>query len=200
LNNNGTLRELTVIQVADRLGVHSETVKRWHRDGKLKAKNKDGKLYITEYDLRNFLMKRKDTPEKIFQLFIPFREFKEKVIKLVEDFFGEDPGCVIALPPSGTPYALSLYFSLPINKDINFISLSETWDPILVENRKVLIVDDSIRTGGSINIIKEFLTSLKVKEIKVAVYDDFAGYADFSVRRQCYQEYLKSIKSFFKYD
>lgn len=113
----------------------------------------------------------------------------------MERFFGDDPGCVLALPPSGTPYALCLYLSLPLSRNINFVSLSEKHlcEPALIEGRKILIVDDSIRTGGTAMAVKEKLMELNVKEIKTAVYDDFAGCADFAVRRQSYEEHLCSL-------
>jgi hypothetical protein len=190
------VKELTAIQVAGRLKVHSETVKRWYREGKLKGEIKEGRLYIKENDLRDFLLKRKDTPEKFLQLFDPFKEFKEKIINPVENFFGDEPGCVIALPPGGIPYALSLYFSLPPAKDINFISLGEKqlYEPALIEDRKILIVDDATRTGESVKTIKEKLMKINIREIKIAVYDDFAGCADFAVRRQDYNDHLNFLK------
>lgn len=188
--------ELDAIQVADRLDVHSETVKRWHREGKLKAEIRNGKLYIKERDLRSFLLERRDTPKNFLRLFTSSKKFEEKIVKRVEKFFGDEPGCIIALLPDGLPYALSLYFGLPLDKDINFILLSEEqlYEPSQIEGRKVLIVDNDTHTGKSLKVVKEALAGLNTKGIKTAVYDDSAGCADFAVRVQNYEEHLNSLK------
>lgn len=51
---------LTVIEVADKLGKHPETVRRWIKAGKLKAKKVAGQygLYLIDgQDLREYLLK-----------------------------------------------------------------------------------------------------------------------------------------------
>ena len=191
-------KALTLLQVASRLDVHPGTVDRWCIEGKLKSENIEGKLYIEEYNLRDFLLKKKDRAETFLLLFDSFRKFKEKILDQAEKFFGDEPGCVMGLSPGGIPYALCLYFALPEGKDITFISPSEEhiYNSSLIQERKILVVDDSTRTGESINTVKKVLESidgLNIKEIKIAVYDDFAGCADFAVRRLSYEEHSKSL-------
>jgi len=190
------VKALTILQVADKLNVHPGTVERWCIEGKLKAQNIEGKLYIDEHNLRYFLFNRKDTAKAFLELFSVFKEF-EGIFGEVMDYFGDEPGCVIALPPGGVPYALSLYFSFPPDKDIDFFSLGdEPYDPDLIKGRKILLVDDSTRSGKSFEIVKKELESIEkldIKDIIIAVYDDFAGCADFAVRRIKYEEHSKSL-------
>jgi len=194
-----TRNELTIKQISEQLGYHTGTVRRLCEDGKLKAEKRGGKLYIKRYDLRDFLLRRRDKAQSFLRIFSPFRQFEEKIIGPVEKFFGNKPGCVIGLSPGGFPNMLCLYFGLPPGKDINFIFLGEEeiHDRDLIEGRKIVIVDDSTRTGSSIRTIKSRLKGIKnlnLKAIKVAVYDDFAKRADFAVKRQTYDEHLASLK------
>lgn len=188
---------LTIIEVANRLDVHPGTVERWCTQGKLKAENIKGKLYIKEYNLRDFLLKRKDKAKVFLDLFNVFEEFGTKIVGMAREFFGEDSGCVIALPPGGVPYALSLYFSFPPGMDINFFSLGdELYNPDFIKSRKILLVDDSTRTGKSFEIVKKELESIEeldIKDVKIAVYDDFMGCADFAVRRVPPEEHYESL-------
>ncbi len=50
-------RWLTVAQIAERLQVHPETVRRWLRDGRLRGRNFGGKggYRVRERDLEEFL-------------------------------------------------------------------------------------------------------------------------------------------------
>lgn len=191
--------ELTVKQAAERLNVDPGTVRRWCEEGKLRATKTQRKLYIKEYDVRDFLLRRRDKAQSFLRLFPPFRQFEEEIAGQVEDFFGDEPGCVIGLSPGGIPYALSLYFSLSAGKDINFVFLSEEqiYEADLIKGRKILIVDDSTRTGKSVETVKDELKRIKglnLKEIKIAVYDDFAGCADFAAKREDFQNHLTALQ------
>ena len=53
------LRTLTVEEVAEVLGVHAESVRRWVRDGSLQAARWGGRLHITAEAVRQFQNVRK---------------------------------------------------------------------------------------------------------------------------------------------
>jgi excisionase family DNA binding protein len=48
------LRTLTVDEVAEILGVHAETVRRWVREGRLEAARWGGRLHFTADAIRRF--------------------------------------------------------------------------------------------------------------------------------------------------
>ena len=55
-------RWLTVVQIAQRLQVHQETVRRWLRDGRLQGRNFGGKsgYRVREKDLDAFMAREPD--------------------------------------------------------------------------------------------------------------------------------------------
>ncbi len=58
-------RWLTVNQIAERLQVHPETVRRWLRDGRLRGRNFGGKsgYRVREADLEAFLVREPEDPK-----------------------------------------------------------------------------------------------------------------------------------------
>ena len=58
-------RWLTVNQIAQRLQVHPETVRRWLRDGRLQGRNLGGKsgYRVREADLEVFLAQEPEDPK-----------------------------------------------------------------------------------------------------------------------------------------
>ena len=140
---------------------------------------------------------------EVLKIFSSFSRFLEKLSPQVEEYLGNQPGCVMAIEPDGVPYALMLYLDLlSKNRDVTFVCLGEEVfrEPALVRGRKILLVDDCTRTGGSFEVVKEALESAKgglaIKDVKLAVYDDLApgGKAGLFVFRRNYEEYREETE------
>lgn len=195
--------ELTVPEAARRFNKNQETIRRWIRDKKLSArKTKRGRYLIEDSAVELAIM---EEGLGILFAYPSFREFGSRLKPSpIEDFFGDDPGCLVMLEADAIPFGLCLrYHLLKKGKFTSFALLRESEQPIEakeIENRKVLLVDDITRTGGSLQRAKEVLqqSGLKILEIKSCVYDDFAQKADFWVHRRSYEEYLNGIKLWVK--
>lgn len=159
-----------------------------------------GKRYqFTESSVEEFIWRRKWAAGRFVE-FPVFREMIERIGEPIRNYFGEDPGCLVALMPDGFPYALVLLWFLVHEKrcDVNLVQAHQEI-PVerrLINGRKILIVDDSTRTGSSLDKAKSLIQArkdIKVKEIETFVYDDFKGIADFYVYQRDYEEHLDEI-------
>jgi len=118
--------------------------------------------------------------------------FVEKIGKDAEQFFGSEPGAIVALYPDGPYYAQPLYHHLVgRGRNVTLTSLhleKGGLEEEKIRGRKVLLVDNDTRTGETCTRAKQQLRELKAKlplkgEVLLAVLDDFAGKADFWVNR-----------------
>ena len=118
--------------------------------------------------------------------------FVEKIGKDAKRFFGSDPGAIVALLPDGSYYARPLYrYLVARGSNMTLTSLHVERGGLeeeKIRGRKVLLVDNDIRTGETCKKAKKQLAELKAKlelngEALIAVLDDFAGKADFWVNR-----------------
>jgi adenine/guanine phosphoribosyltransferase-like PRPP-binding protein len=189
------MRTINVTQASEILQKSPEQVRRILRARKLGGrKAKINEWEIEEYETRIFRIK--EAGIKVLDVFESFTEFKEKLIPQIDSYFDNQPACIMAIEPDGIPYALVLFLHFNGAKDVTFTCLGEETfrDPDLVKNRKVLLVDDCTRTGGSFKLVKDKLESaaaLNVKAVKLAVYDDLA---ELSKQRE-YRGQIFAVKS-----
>jgi len=182
--------ELTVLEVAEELGVHPESVKRWIKLKELKAKKKGLQWFIKSSDLVAFQLNRKriadlkKTKNAEEHLPKPAKIFAQKVGSGLVRLLKGHPVCLIAIMPDGPFYAgpckdyleikgidaVSIYFD--ISKGEEF--LLEHKDKIT--GRKLLIVDNATHSGHSYEIVALWLLKL---EAELQFRDFFEGLADF---------------------
>lgn len=196
------------------LGIGTADVTKSFRERKLRAfrkikdqlveattEEKVGKLFYDRGALQKYLWERK----QITQLLkLPFLErMKEKVGAEIDEFFGDEPGCLVCHIPGGFLYGLVIFFYLveERGKDITFLCVGEeagSWNEKLIDKRKILLVDDVTKTGGALDKIRKMLklrakeAGIKVGEIGSFVYDDFGKFANYSIRTS-YEEHLEKI-------
>ncbi len=118
--------------------------------------------------------------------------FLGKVGRKAEQFFGDEPGAIVALHPGGPPYARPLYqYLLSRGSNVTLTGLHTEKGGLeeeKIRGRKVLLVDNDIRTGEISKKAKEQLLQLKTRldlkgNVLIAVLDDLAHKADFWVNR-----------------
>jgi homocitrate synthase NifV len=118
--------------------------------------------------------------------------FVEKIGRDAEQFFGNEPGAIVALYPDGPYYGRPLYdYLVGRGRNVTLTSLhieEGGLEEDKVKDRKVLLVDNDTRTGETYKRAKQQLLELKPKlnlkgEVPIAVLDDFACKADFWVNR-----------------
>lgn len=199
------VKEIGVREAAKIANRNVEQVRRWIREGKLPARRIWGgnKLFIKEIDVDSFYIKRKIMEGKGQDFFGPefLHNFVREIAKSVEEYFGEEPGCLMTEQGSGILHVLALYaYLIEKGKDVTFAFLPDKKfsKPDLWIDRKVLLVNCSNKNKESIESVKSQLEKLKVekviKDMKEAVHYDFGTTApDFSVEKLTEEEYLQSL-------
>ena len=186
--------ELTVVEVAKKLGVNPETVRRWIWTKKIPAIKRGKQLYIKKKDL--FLLGKDE-----FFILVPANQtFVEVVGDQLVQFLGKkEPICIIALYPDGPFYALPLQYYLSMGDiDVSMVTFDINKKGEIrryrdkIHGRKIILVDNDTRSGTTVERAKEILLDLKEElkfkgeskeDIKLAVLDDFANIADFYVNQ-----------------
>ena len=182
--------ELTVLEVAEEVGVHLESVKRWIKLKELKATKKGLQWFIKSSDLEAFQLNRKriadlkkaDTAEE--ELPKPAKIFAQSVGRGLVKLLKGEPICLVAILPDGPFYAglCKDYLELK-NIDavcINFdISKGEEFlldNKDTITGRKLLIVDNATHSGHSYEIVALWLLKLEA-ELKFKYF--FEGLEEF---------------------
>ena len=182
--------ELTVLEVAEELGVHPESVKRWIKLKELKATKKGLQWFIKSSDLVAFQLNRKriadlkKTKTAEEHLPKPAKIFAQKVGRGLVKLLKGHPVCIIAILPDGPFYAGPCKDYLEIkNIDTVYINFDiSKGEEFLLDNkdkitgRKLLIVDNATHSGHSYEIVALWLLKL---EAELKFRDFFEGLDDF---------------------
>lgn len=206
------MRTVSVKEAALILGKAEEQVLRYYRSAKprLKGLKEYGRVFFLRSEVEGLaLTERKG---KQFLQFSIFRELAQKVrdssgnLYPIENWFGEDAGCLITLAPAGFPYGLALLFHLlEKGRDVilrRFGREEEAWEPDLLNDTRILLVDDLVRTGGALRKAKlevqRYTDAHKIKfdQMKAFVYDfiptePLVDTPDFWVEKRDYATYLE---------
>jgi len=169
--------ELTVLEVAEEVGVHPESVKRWIKLKELKATKKGLQWFIKPGDLEAFLLNRKriadlkkaDTAGG--ELPKPAKIFAQSVGRGLVELLKGQQICLVAILPDGPFYAEPCKDYLEL-KNIDAVSIKfdiSKGEEFLIDNkdkitgRKLLIVDNATHSGHSYEIVALWLLKLEAE-------------------------------------
>ena len=169
--------ELTVLEVAEEVGVHPESVKRWIKLKELIATKKGLQWFVKSSDLEAFQLTRKriadmkKTGSAEEQLPKPAKIFAQEVGRGLAKLLKGQPICLIAILPDGPFYAGPCKDYLEI-KNIDAVCIKfdiSKGEEFLLDNkdkisgRKLLVVDNATHSGHSYEIVTLWLLKLEAK-------------------------------------
>ena len=169
--------ELTVLEEAEEVGVHPESVKRWIKLKELTATKKGLQWFIKSSDLEAFLLNRKRIADlkkantSGEELPKPAKIFAQSVGRGLVKLLKGQPICLVAILPDGPFYAGPCKDYLEI-KNIDAVSIKfdiSKGEEFLIDNkdkitgRKLLIVDNATHSGHSYEIVALWLLKLEAE-------------------------------------
>ena len=104
-------------------------------------------------------------------------QLRAAVMAGLSEFRSADADCVVGVPRSGLIPAtfVASYLNLPLSAPQSFVNGQTWWKWRGVDHtregiRRVLVIDDSLNTGGSLNEAARMVESVGVEAVRAAVY------------------------------